>query len=353
MEGSILIGFAIFGILLVVCFIVLYSLLISKVNQMQQNQPPDPTILALTTSFQAAEQSSRQSLEKIAEKLGGLAQATQTQQKIESKSFTDIAEKLGALSKATENMLEVGRTITSLENLLKPPKLRGGMGETLLAELLDQILPREHYDVQHSFKSGEKVDAVIKLGTNLVPVDAKFPLENFRKMVETKDKKEAEGFRKVFFKDIKSHIEKISKKYILPDEGTYDFALMYIPAENVYYETIIKDEHEEGLLPFSLENRVIPVSPNSFYAYLEVIIRGLKGLRIEEKAQEILSHLTRLQGDEQKVRDSLDVLGRHLTNAQSKYEETDRNLNRFEDKLLTVSEGNQVPELTAGTNGHT
>lgn len=351
MEGPILIGFAIFVILLIVGLIVLYSLLVSKFSQMQKNLPPDPTLQVLAASLQSAEQSNRQSLEKLAEKLGNLSQANQSRLEIDSKSFAEIAEKLGNLSKATESMLDVGRTISSLENLLKPPRLRGGMGETLLVELLDQILPREYYDVQYTFKSGEKVDAVIKLGANLVPVDAKFPLENFRKMVTATDKKETENFRKAFLKDVKSHIEKISKKYILPDEKTYDFALMYIPAENVYYETIIKDDLGEGLFPFALQCHVIPVSPNSFYAYLEVIIRGLKGLRIEEKAQEILTHLNRLQGDEHKFRENFDVLGRHLANAQAKYDDTDRSLNRFEEKLLSVSEASLVPELPAGPNG--
>jgi DNA recombination protein RmuC len=231
-------------------------------------------------------------------------------------------------------MMEVGKTVTSLENLLRPPQLRGGMGETLLAELLAQILPG-HFELQHRFKSGEKVDAVIRLGGRLVPVDAKFPLESFRRLAESRDEELARSKeRRGFIRVIKAHVDAIAQKYILPDEGTYDFALMYIPAENVYYETVLKDEEGEGLYPYSLQKRVIPVSPNSFYAYLQVIVHGLKGLHIEERAREIVDYLARLRADEDRFRQDFETLGNHIENARKKYEEAQRKLVRFEDKLL-------------------
>ena len=317
MEQIVIAGFVIFALLLIFGFIGLYSVLVAKLNHLQDNLP---AIQAISTRLEIAEKATRESFERL-------------------------AGNLGQLSEATQNMLEVGKTITSLEDLLKPPKLRGGMGETLLAELLNQILPKEFVEFQYAFKSGEKVDAVIHLGDALVPVDSKFPLENFRKLVASTDNKEADNLRKSFLRDVKLHIEKISKKYILPDEKTFDFALMYIPAENVYYETIIKDDTGEGLFPFALEKKVIPVSPNSFYAYLQVIIRGLKGLHIEKKAQEILAHLARLEGEEAKVREDFNVLGRHLSNAQAKYNDAGRSLDRFEDKLLSIGENERVPEL--------
>ncbi len=259
-------------------------------------------------------------------------------------SFERLSKDLGGLSKATEQMMEVGKTISSLEDLLKPPKLRGGMGETLLGELLSQILPG-NYELQYQFKDGSRVDAVIKIGNNLVPVDAKFPLESFRRMIALDDDEESKRERKVFIRAVKKHIDDISGKYILPDEGTFDFALMYIPAENVYYETIIKDEDGSDLFPYAAERRVIPVSPNSFFAYLQVIVRGLKGMRIEEKALEILEHLNRLHVDEDRFRKEFDTLGNHLRNAQNKYEEADKRLNRFEIKLTSISDGGDDPKL--------
>jgi len=260
------------------------------------------------------------------------------------KSFERLAGNLGELGKATEQMMEVGKTISSLENLLRPPKLRGGMGELLLGELLSQVLPG-NYELQHHFKSGATVDAVIHLGDAMVPVDSKFPLEAFRRLGEAEDEAAAKQERKGFIKSVKARIDEIATKYILPDEGTYDFALMYIPAENVYYEAILKDEESAGLLPYALEKRVIPVSPNSFYAYLQVIIRGLKGMRIEERAGQILDYLSRLQGDEERFRSDFDTLGGHIENARKKYEEAERRLNRFEDKLLAPGESVELGGL--------
>ncbi len=252
-------------------------------------------------------------------------------------SFERLSKDLGGLSKATEQMMEVGKTISSLEDLLKPPKLRGGMGETLLEELLSQILPGS-FKMQHKFKDGSIVDAALTIGGNIVPVDAKFPLESFRRMIKLGDIEEAKRERKIFIRAVKKHIDDIATKYILPDEGTFNFALMYIPAENVYYETIIKDDEGNGLFPYASERRVIPVSPNSFFAYLQVIVHGLKGMQIEKKAYEIMQHLNRLKGDEDRFRKEFNTLGGHLKNAQNKYDEADKRLNRFEDKLLSVGE---------------
>lgn len=250
----------------------------------------------------------------------------------------EVQGSLGKLAEATQRVAEVGRDLQGLERILKSPKIRGGLGETLLAELLAQMLPREHYELQYGFKSGEKVDAVIRIGPGLVPVDAKFPLENFRRMVEESDEERRQSFRKAFGRDVKLRIEEIAKKYILPDEDTYDFALMYVPAENVYYETIVKDDssEDESIATYALSRRVVPVSPNSLYAYLQVIILGLRGLRIEANAREIQNDLIRLGGDIDRVREHFDKVRTHLGNAQKQFEEADRDLGRFEAKLEAV-----------------
>lgn len=247
----------------------------------------------------------------------------------------EVQGSLGKLGEATQRMVEVGKEIQGLEQILKSPKVRGGLGETLLEQLLAQMLPREHYALQHPFKSGEKVDAAIALGGRLVPVDAKFPLENFRRILAEPEEDKRRPFRKQFARDVKTRIDEIAKKYILPDEGTYDFALMYIPAENVYFEAITKDESLEEDPPavYAASKRVIPVSPNSLYAYLRVIVLGLRGLQIERSAQEIQERLTRLGGDLDKFREAFDVVGRHLTNARNKYDEAGAALNRVEAKL--------------------
>ncbi len=252
----------------------------------------------------------------------------------------DVSKGLGSLSEATQKVFDVGKDIASLQEILRSPKLRGGLGELFLGDLLAQIFPPAHYTLQHRFKSGEAVDAVIRVGQSLVPVDAKFPLENFKRVVETATEEERKTAKKKFIADVKKHIDAIAGKYILPDEGTFDFALMYIPAENVYYELIIKDEvvdTDKALLNYAFAKRVIPVSPNSFYAYLQTILLGLKGLHIEAQAQDILKNLARLSGDFRKFQDEFELVGKHLTNTKMRYDEADKRLEKFGDKLQSLS----------------
>jgi DNA recombination protein RmuC len=253
----------------------------------------------------------------------------------------DVQKELGSLSQASQRIFDVGKDIASLQEILRAPKLRGTLGELFLGDLLAQLLPAAHFALQHKFKTGETVDAVIRLGQGLVPVDSKFPLENFKRIIEAPGDEEKKAARKKFITDVKRHIDSVATKYILPDEGTFDFALMYIPAENVYYETIIKDDTLEGasLSTYALERRVIPVSPNSFYAYVQAIVLGLKGMRIEKSAQVIIQQLARLKGDFTRFQDDFEVLGKHITNIKNKYDDSSKRLGNFGDKLLNAGEG--------------
>jgi len=215
----------------------------------------------------------------------------------------------------------------------------------MLEELLRQILPPKYYKLPYKFKSGEMVDAVVQVGERLVPIDSKFPLENFRRLIASEGESEQREARKAFVRDVKKHVDDIARKYILPAEGTYDFALMYVPAENVYYETIIKDATTDGgesLSSYAVEKKVIPVSPNSLYAYLMVIVLGLQGLEVEKRAGEIIKYLSSLKGDIDRFRTDFDVLGTHITHSRQKYEDAERSLGRLEDKLLHIEEKGQI-----------
>jgi DNA recombination protein RmuC len=270
-----------------------------------------------------------------------------------SRAVSDVQINLARLEESNKRIFEVGKDISSLQEILKAPKLRGGIGEFLLGDLLSQILPSKHYEIPYNFKTGERVDAVIHLGKRLVPVDAKFPLENFRKILETHTDTERKVYRRKFVYDVKLHIDSIARKYILPDEGTFPFALMYIPAENVYYETIIKDqdvEDEKSIAIYSMQKKVIPVSPNTFYAYLQTIILGLKGLEIEKNAQEMISALDRLRVDFGRFNRDFGLIRTHLRNAMTCYDSADTKLRRFEDKLLQVeSTPSQIELYTTET----
>jgi len=258
----------------------------------------------------------------------------------------DVQKNIGELSEASKRIFEVGKDIATLQEILQPPKLRGGLGEQFLGELLSQILPPEFFTLQYTFSSGERVDAVVRLGERLVPIDSKFPLDNFKRLIECKTEEEKKASQKTFARDVKKHIDDISNKYILPQEGTYDFALLYIPAENVYYETITKDEafgEEKGILNYALKKKVIPVSPNSFYAYLQVIVLGLRGLKIEKDAHRILDSLSGLNKELEAFQGDFQLVGKHISNAMNKYEEARRRLDKFGFKLEQIESQPTLP----------
>ncbi|OGC22372.1 hypothetical protein A3J90_01660 [candidate division WOR-1 bacterium RIFOXYC2_FULL_37_10] len=258
-----------------------------------------------------------------------------------AKVIGDVHRKLGEVHQATEQVKELSKDISSLQEILRSPKIRGGMGELFLSDLLGQVLPPSLYQEQYKFKSREAVDAVIILKDLLIPIDSKFPLENFKKISEAQTDLERLNAKKAFVRDVKKHISDIKKKYILPDEGTSDFGLMYIPAENVYYEIIIKDENldeDKSVFKYALENKIFPVSPNSFYGYLQTILLGFRGMQIEERAQEILKNISQLQGDFVKVLDDFTKMGTHLKNMTSAYESTEKRMGKFETKLDSLEE---------------
>lgn len=247
----------------------------------------------------------------------------------------DVRQRLGQLDEASRRVFDIGKEIADLQQALKAPKLRGSMGEYMLAELLAQVLPEKSFEEQYRFKGGETVDAVIKLSAGMVAVDAKFPLDNFRRILNSKSDEEKKEAGKLFVRDVRKHVSDIAAKYIRTDEGTFDFAMMYIPAENVYYEVVLRNEWSNGdpLFNYALARRVIPVSPNSFYAYLQTILLGLRGMRVEESAREMMGLLSRLAGELAAFTDEFRLVGLHLGNAAKRHVEAEKKLGRVESKI--------------------
>ncbi len=235
----------------------------------------------------------------------------QSSTKALNERLDNAARFIAAVQKNIGEMSEIGRGMKELQEFLKSPKLRGNIGEQILRELLQQLLPKQSFLLQYSFKSGATVDAAIKTASGIIPVDSKFPMENFRKMINCQEEKEKKFLRNEFEKDVKKHIDDISKKYILTEEGTIDYALMYLPSEAVYYEVV----NTPKLFEYSAEKRVLPVSPTTFYAYLRAILMSFEGQKIEKKARQILQTIRAVQKDYIKVEDNLGVLSRHINNA--------------------------------------
>lgn len=255
-----------------------------------------------------------------------------------TKVFGDVQKSLGRLEETHKQIYEISKDISSLQDLLKAPKFRGEVGETLLGKLLEDILPKEYIRLQHRFKSGDIVDAAVVVGQNLISIDAKFPLENFKKFQELHSEEERKSSYKVFLRDVKGRIDEIASKYILPDEGTFDFALMYIPAEAVYYQINRDDE----LCSYAKQKKVIFVSPNTFYAYLQAILYGLRGVNIQRNIQKIFSELERVRMDFKKFEDDFELVGAHLSNASKKYNEARNKLGMLNEKLTVAAQSRQI-----------
>ena len=255
-----------------------------------------------------------------------LTASLQSSQKV----LGELHSQIGELHGTNKQMMQISSDVRRLQDILSSPKLRGQMGEWSLENLLSIILPKGAYSLQHTFKDGKMVDALVKLADFSVPIDAKFPLPGFEKVVKAESEEEKTRLRKQFIKDCTAHVDKIASSYIRPAEGTLDFAMMYIPAENVYYETIVKYAGEANdILKYALDKKVIPVSPNLLYAYLMTVVMGLHGLRIEKQAAEIRQNLKKLNSAFAEFVSNWDILGRHLRNAHSQYDEGQKKLDRL------------------------
>jgi len=270
-------------------------------TELSEKQKPSEELLTVIKMLQTGSKDDRKVL------LETLQQNTQAL----NQRLDNAARVIGLVQKNIGEMSEIGRGMKNLQEFLKSPKLRGNIGEQILKDLLSQMLPKQSFHLQYNFKSGATVDAAIKTANGIIPVDSKFPLENFRKIMGAKDDSERKIYNKEFVGDVKKHIDDISKKYILTEEGTIDYALMYIPSEAVYYEIV----NNLQLFDYAGEKRVLPVSPMTFYAYMKAILMSFEGQKIEQQAKQILQTIRAVQKDYIKTEDSLGVLGRHLTNA--------------------------------------
>jgi DNA recombination protein RmuC len=261
----------------------------------------------------------------------GLRNAIDSRLDYFTSSFADVKEGVGELRERSRRLGELAADIASLEELLRAPKARGGLGELFLENLLGQVLPADSWGTQVNI-GGKRADAAVRVGDKIVAIDAKFPVEDFRRLAEADDA-DKPRLRKELVANLKGKAEEIAAKYVRPDLGTYDFALMYVPAEAVYYEAVADGDFFEH----AARLRVFPVSPATTYLYLTTVAMGLKGLRIEEEAGQILGALARLEAEWKAFDNTFKVLGTHLRNLSGKYDEAAAELVRISGRLASIS----------------
>ena len=243
-----------------------------------------------------------------------------------------LQQQLGKVEQSGRDLSDAAKAI---ESVLGGAKTRGLLGEVALERMLADTLPVSAYEMQHRFSNGEIVDAIVQFGSKVVPIDSKFPLDDFRRMVE-----EGEEARKGFCTAVRTHADAIAKKYIVPGENTLDFALMFVPSEGVYYELLMSvDSKGTPLDAYCRQKKVIPVSPNSLYAHLSVILMGLKGLQIEENAVRLHASLSGLKTQWDNFAAVYEKLGTHLRNASQSYNDADRKLDRATEVLNQMAQG--------------
>jgi DNA recombination protein RmuC len=267
-------------------------------------------------------------------------------------TFAGLQKQVGQMTEQARQLGEISKAVSAIEHVLRAPKLRGNFGEEQLENLLGLVFSKQQYALQYRFTSGEVTDAVLFLPLGLVAVDAKFPLENFRRIAESPSEEEKKSLRRDFLRDVRRRVDEIASRYIRPAEGTLPFALMYVPAENVYYEAVIRNEDEAfQLYRYCLEKRVIPVSPNSFYAYLQTIMVGLKGMQVAQRAESIVREIESLKIELEKFTKAYDTVSQHVKNAASKLEEGSRLLNKVELRVEGLAgNGAEQPSLFEDKN---
>lgn len=332
-------------LLIVLCLlvgIVLYLLLTKK-------NTTDTTTVEWIKSTQQEIRSLQQTLTQASQISNQqLSQNMREQTRDIHERLAKAADVIGELKREAGAFSEVSRSMKELHEFLKSPKLRGSIGEQVLNDIIAQTFPKQSFFIQHRFKNGAIVDIALQTDAGILPIDSKFPMENFQMMVKGETAGEREAARKLFIKDVKRHIDDIAQKYILPDEGTMDFALMYIPSESVYYEIAI----DESILAYARSKRVYPVSPTTLYAHLQTILLSFEGKKIETKSKELFAHLRSIEHSYAQVEAAYETLGRHITNAHSSYTNTATLLSGLGRHVASAKQiGTQAQELITDGDG--
>jgi len=276
-------------------------------------------------------------------KLGESNRSMQRQYSESAKIIRDVTERLTKLDETNKQVVSFADQLQSLQDILKNPKQRGVLGEYYLETILKNVLPPGRYQMQYPFKDGTIVDAVIFVQDKVIPIDSKFSLENYNRILDARDEDSREESEKLFKQDLKNRIDETSK-YVKPEEGTMDFAFMFIPAEAIYYDLLVNKigsvkTNTQDLIQYAFKDKhVIIVSPTSFLAYLQTVLQGLKALQIEESAKEIRKRVEALGKHLSSYETYMQKLGTHLGTSVSMYNSAYKELGKIDKDVLKITD---------------
>lgn len=275
-------------------------------------------------------------------KLGESAKVLREQFGESAKIIREITGELVKVSEGQKQVVSIADQLKNLQDILKNPKQRGVLGEYYLETVLKNVLPPGVYQMQYPFKDGTTVDAVVITKEGIIPIDSKFSLENYNRILDARDKNERDRYESAFYNDLKTRIEETSK-YVKPEEGTLEFAFMFIPSEAVYYDLLINKvgalrENTENLVEYAFsKKKVIIVSPTTFLAYLNTVLQGLRALRVEESAKEIRKRVYELGKHLQTYESYMKKLGTNLGTAVNSYNAAYKELAKVDKDVLRIS----------------
>lgn len=277
-------------------------------------------------------------------------QISQTMQTVHSisgqsaKLISDVTEKLTKLDETNKQVINFSAQLQNLQDILKNPKQRGVLGEYFLEETLKNVLPPNSYQMQYEFSDGVIVDAVVFVKEKIIPIDSKFSLENYEKILNARDSQEKERWEKVFKQDLKNRIDETSK-YIKPEEKTMDFAFMFIPSEAIYYDLLVNKVgaaqiNTRDLVEYAFKDKkVIIVSPTSFLAYLQTVLQGLRAMQIEESAKEIKANVEKLGKHLLSYDEFMRKLGSSMATSVSHYNNAYKEFKKIDKDVVRISDG--------------
>ncbi len=296
---------------------------------------------------------------QVENKMGDSTKMFQQQFAQSAKIVRDVTERLTKLDETNKQVMNVAEQLQGLEDVLKNPKHRGVLGEYFLENVLKNVLPPKNYQMQYAFKNGDIVDAVVFVKDKIIPIDSKFSLENYNRILNEKDPDRKEELEKQFKLDLKNRIDETAK-YIRPNEDTMDFAFMFIPAEGIYYDLLINQVgaikvNTRDLIEYAFKDKhVIIVSPTSFFAYLQTVMQGLRALQIEESAKEIRKYVEMLQKHLLSYDEYLKKLGNNLGTTVNMYNRAYKEFGKIDKDVVKITgktgeiEPMQIAGPTAG-----